>query len=88
MKIKEQFKIRKIGAEYVMVYNENSQMDFSRVIGLNDSAAFLIESVADIDFTIETWTQLLVGRYKIDQQRAQSDAEILADKLKQANIIE
>ena len=71
-----------------MVYNENSEINFSRVIGLNNSAAFLINSVENKDFNIETWTQLLIERYKIDQNTAQSDAEKLIDKLNQANILE
>lgn len=88
MRIKEQFKIRKIGTVYAIVDNENFEIDFSRVIALNDSAAFLIKSVEHIDFSIETWKNLLIERYKIDHQKAQSDAEKLVDKLTQANIIE
>jgi len=71
-----------------MAYNDNSEINFSRVIRLNDSAAFLIKSAEHNDFDLETWTQLLIDRFKIDQQRAQSDAEKLIDQLTRENIIE
>lgn len=70
-----------------MVCNEDDAVNYSRVIGLNNSAAFLIKATGHSDFDITTWTQLLVDRFSLEYERAQSDAGKLIDQLTQAKLL-
>jgi hypothetical protein len=70
-----------------MVCNENDVIDFSRVVVLNPSAAFLIKTVGHSDFDVTRLTQLLKDRFKLEPERAQSDAVKLIDQLTQAKLL-
>lgn len=87
MKIKEEYMIREIGGKPVMVCNENDVTDFSRVIALNPSAAFLIKTVGHSDFDTTRLTQLLMDRFNLEPERALSDAIKLIDQLTQAKLL-
>lgn len=80
MKLKDNLTIRKIGDEYMMVSNSGSNLDYTRVISLNSSAAFLVQEVQQKEFTKEEWVNLLVDKYNIDIERAQADVQLLIDK--------
>ena len=49
-------------------------------ITLNESAAYLWESVAGKEFDIDTLADLLIERYSIDRNLAKKDAEAIASK--------
>lgn len=88
MRIKEQFKVRKVGNEEVIVSNDPSGLNFSRVIVLNPTAAFLLKETDHRPFDVEQWSALLMEQYGIDHQRARLDVEKLIEKLTRENIIE
>lgn len=88
MKIREDYKIRKIGDEEVLVSHKGSSTNLSRVMVLNPSAAFLIRETAHRSFDAEEWAEMLVQHYGIDNNRAKADAEQLIARLKQEQVIE
>ena len=57
-------------------------------MSLNDSAAYLIESVRGKDFTLEDWVELLTDRYEVSGEQARADVELLIQMLKEAEIID
>ena len=57
-------------------------------MSLNDSAAYLIESVRGKDFTLEDWVELLTDRYEVSREQARADVELLIQMLKEAEIID
>jgi len=87
MKIKESYKIRKIGEEEVLVSHKGSSTNLTRVMVLNPSAAFLIRETAHRPFEAEEWSEMLVQHYGIDSDRAKADAEQLIARLKQEQVI-
>lgn len=52
-------------------------LDYTQAVSLNDSAAYLIESVRDEDFTSEDWVDLLTERYEVSREQATADVESL-----------
>lgn len=88
MRIKDQFKVRKVGNEEVIVSNDSSGLNFSRVIVLNPTAYFLLKETGHNPFDTDQWSNLLVKEYGIDHQRARLDVEKLIEKLTRENIIE
>lgn len=88
MKLKEDFSIRKIGDEYMMVTKTGSGLDYTRVVTLNHTAVYLIEAVQGKEFTVEDWVDLLVEKYGIERPAARKDVQALTDKLIKENIVE
>lgn len=81
MKLKDNLTIRKIGDEYMMVSESGSGLDYTRVISLNKTAAYLVQEVQQKEFTQEEWVQLLMDKYDVDSERAEADVQALIDKL-------
>ena len=80
MKLKDNLTIRKIGDEYMMVSESGSGLDYTRVISLNNSAAYLVMEVQQKEFTKEEWVTMLIDKYDVDKERAEADVQLLIDK--------
>ena len=87
-KIKEEYEIRKIGDEEVLVSHKGSSTNLSRLMVLNPSAAFLIRGTVPRSFDAKKWAEMLVERYGIESNRAEADAEQLIARLKREQVIE
>ncbi len=72
----------------MMVSKSGSGLDYTRVVTLNQSAAFLIESVQGKEFSAESWVDLLVEKYGISRLEADRDVQTLINALKQHNLVE
>lgn len=72
----------------MMVSEKGSSLDFTRVMTLNESAAYLIEKTGVEPFSIEKWTELLMDKYDVDKEVAERDVKTLVDKLVDAGIVE
>lgn len=87
MRIKENIKIKRIGDESILVSNDGENLNYTRVISLNQSAEFLITESFDNDFTVLEWADKLSGKYGINKAQAIADAQALAEKLIQAGVL-
>ena len=88
MKTKKGYRLRSLGDESLLVpENPYEAIDFSRMISLNASAAFLWKEVEDKDFDAETLVNLLMEGYGIDHDTAQHDVEALLQSWENAGII-
>ena len=67
-----------------MVGEGLSQVNFNKIISLNDSAAWLWEQLQGKDFTEDTLTGLLLEKYDVSAEQAQADsAKLLAQWVEQ-----
>ena len=87
MRIKDQISLRKIADEYIMIVGTEDSLDYTQAVSLNESAAYLIESVRDEDFTSEDWVDLLTERYEVSREQATADVESLIRMLQEAKVI-
>ena len=78
MKIKEGFVLRSICGEHVVVGEGLSQVNFNKMLSLNQTAAYLWEAVVGKEFTVDDLTQLLLDRYEVSPETARADAGKLA----------
>ena len=88
MKQKQGFNLRHVGSEHIIVAEGLENIDFTKIISLNDSAAFLWTKVKDKEFTIKDLAELLIEEYDIDDATASTDAEVLAESWVKADIVE
>lgn len=80
MKINEGFELRKVCDENVIVAYGRKNIDFSKVISLNESAAYLWNAVVGKEFTCQELADLLCNEYDVDAQTALEDVtQMVAD---------
>ena len=77
MKIKEGFILRKICGEYVVVGEGLAQVNFNKMLSLNETAAYLWEAVSGKEFDKEDLVQLLLDKYDVTPERAAADVDKL-----------
>lgn len=88
MKTKKGYRLRQLGTEYILVAEGLEVMDANQMISMNETAAFLWESVEGKTFGADTLAQLLVDEYGITMEMAEKDIKPLLETWTKAGIIE
>ena len=89
MKTKKGFRLRTVCGENIIVSEGIENIDFSRIISMNESSAFLWKKVENgQDFTEEDLTQYLTDEYEVDEATARKDINALTANWLKAGIIE
>lgn len=88
MKIKENYVLREICGEKVLSEEGSQNVNMSKFIKLNETAAFLVESVGEGEFTPESLASLLCGKYEVSGETALADARRLCSTLLENGIAE
>ena len=88
MKTKKGFNLRTVCGENIIVAEGIENVDFSRIISMNESSAYLWKNIQGTDFDANTLAELLLKEYEVDEATARSDAESLVEKWLEAGIIE
>lgn len=78
MKIKNGFELRDVCGENVIVSYGEENIDFSKVISLNESAAYLWHAVEGKEFDAQLLANLLREEYEVDEPTALADATRMA----------
>lgn len=79
MKIKEGFVLRTICGQNVVSGEGTGNVNFSKLISLNETAAYLFKALLGReDFTPEDMADLLVEAYEVDRETALADSRVLA----------
>ncbi len=88
MKVKKGFQLRDVCGEHVVVAHGLENIDFSRIIHLNESAALVWKAISQSEFTTEDMAQALMAEYDVTADTALSDATQLAEQWKEIGLIE
>ncbi len=87
MKAKKGFNLRTICGEHIIVAEGIQNIDFSHIISMNESSAYLWENIQKRDnFTEEDLRDLLTQEYEVDEETALRDAREVARQWKEAGI--
>ena len=88
MKLLDGFRLRPLAGEYIVMGETPERIDFSRVVSLNATAAYLWEQIQGRDFTPEDLVSLLTAKYDVDPAQARVDVDNLLDRWRQAALVE
>ena len=89
MKAKKGFKLREICGENIIVADGIENIDFSSIISMNESSAYLWKAIQDKEqFSTEELAALLTEQYEVDEATALADSRMLVDQWLKAGIIE
>ncbi len=88
MKIKKGFEVRNVCGENIVIAHGVENIDFTKVITLNESAAYIWKKVEGKDFTEENMVDVLMDEYEVDKEQAQADVKKLATSWVEAGLVE
>ncbi len=88
MKIVDGFKLRSVAGEMVVSGEGVGQINFNKLIALNETAAYLWQEVESKEFDAQMMADLLVAEYEIESDIALRDAQALIDKWVECGIVE
>lgn len=89
MKAKKGFNLREICGEHIIVAEGKENIDFTNIISMNETSAYLWQLIQDKDyFDEECLASLLTERYDVDDNTALNDAKELVSLWNKAGIIE
>lgn len=88
MKIKENFKVRDIAGEHLIVSQGRLEADMTQVISLNETAFLLWTELVGRDFTAKDAADILLADYSIPEERALADAQRWIERLVGCGVID
>ena len=88
MKIVDGFRLRELMGQAIVIGEGVNQVDFNKLVTLNESAAYLWRTVEGKDFEVETLAALLIEKYDIDEELAMKDASALVSQWKEIGLVE
>lgn len=89
MKTKKGFELQNVCGEHIIVPAGAENVDFSKIISLNPTAAYLWEGVAKKEeFSIEDMVQLLLDEYEVEEPVAREDCLMIAERWAEMGLIE
>lgn len=88
MKIKDGFVLREMCGENIVAAEGIENINFNKLISLNESAAYLWRELIGKEFTTEEMAELLIVRYGIDKELATTDSANLCEAWINAGIAE
>lgn len=80
MKLIEGFRLREVMGQAIVIGEGINQINFNKLITLNESAAYLWKAVEGKEFDAAMLAGLLMEKYGIDETLASADAEAIAAK--------
>ena len=89
MKIKKGFQLQNVCGEHIIIPAGEENIDFSHIISLNPTAAYLWEKIAEkVEFTIEDMVQLLLDEYEVEEDVALEDCKLIAERWAEMGLID
>lgn len=86
MKLRADLTLRKVGNEYFIVEPDQGMVDLSKVFTLNETAAFLWNSLQGKEFDTQSAADILIQEYQIDQDTALKDTQKILDMFKSQSL--
>ena len=89
MKVKNGLQLQQVCDEYIIIPAGEENMDFSQIISLNPTAAYLWENIAEREeFTIDEMVQLLLDEYEVEEDIAREDCKLIAERWAEMGLLE
>lgn len=88
MKTKKGFVLRNVCGENIIVAEGKENIDFTKIISMNETAAYLWKNVEGKDFDPDTLKNLLMKEYEVEETTADTDAKTIAKQWIEAGIAE
>lgn len=88
MRTKKNLVLRPLGDQFILVAEGKAVADFTQMVSMNASSAYLWDAVEGKDFDLAMLADLLVEAYDITKEQAEHDAAVVMDDWKRIGITE
>ena len=91
MKTKKGFKLRPLGDEWILVGESVEQINFNKIITMNETAAFLWTKTQEhkgVELTPEVMADWLCEEYEVSREQALMDAKLTLENWAEIGIAE
>lgn len=88
MRIKKGFKLREIMGEFAVIGEGLEQVNFNKIISLNNTAAYIWKEIEGKEFDADMVAELLLAKYDVEEELARKDAAALVQKLVENGLTE
>lgn len=88
MKIKEDFVLRDVCGEKVVMGEGLKNINFNKIINLNATAAYLWNELQGKEFDVQMMADILCRQYEVSMDKALEDSKALAAKLMEVGVVE
>ena len=88
MKIKKGFVLRTICGQNVISGEGLDQVNFSKLISLNDTATFLWKAAQEGDFDEEVLVSRLLEEYEVEKEVAERDVHAMLAQWRELGLVE
>ncbi|ALO48043.1 PqqD family protein [Hoylesella enoeca] len=88
MKAKKGFNLRTICGRQIIVAEGEENIDFSNIITMNETSAFLWKQIGNKEFTTDDLVRLLTTHYEVSEEEARKDVTELIEQFLKIGIIE
>lgn len=87
MKINNNFILRKIAGESILIPTWTTTQNFNGLISLNGMATFIWENLGKVD-SVDDLINLVLDEYDVDYDTAKTDIQEFVKSLQQVGIVE
>ena len=87
MQIKQGIVLNEVCGEHFLVPMGEENIDFSKLIALNESSLLLWKRMEQGDFTEDDLVQTILDEYEVDADTARKDVRNIIEQFKAENII-
>ncbi len=88
MRLKENFELREVCGESVLIPCGIENIDFNSIIHLNETGALLWNEAQAGEFSIDSLADVLSGKYDVTPEKARPDVALFVEKLKANKLVE
>ncbi len=88
MKIKQEYKVREIAGENVVIMQGRQGADLTQIITLNTSALELWNALSGREFTAEDAAEVLMRNFEVEPEVALRDATAWVERMAECGLIE
>ena len=88
MKIKDGFVLEEVGGSYIAVAVGKRAENFSAMVRMNSTGAFLWNIMAELDVSREDLLEKMLESYEVDRETALSGIIAFENKLRDGGILE
>lgn len=89
MKAKKGFELQNVCGEDILVPAGVENVDFSRIISLNPTAAFLWNHISKLEtFTVDNMVEALLEEYEVEESVAREDCKLMVDRWNEMGLLE
>ena len=87
MQVKSGFKLNEVCGQTFLVPMGESNIDFSKLIALNESSLLLWKRMSEGEFTTDDLVKTLLDEYEVDEATARKDIEAIVEQFKSEGVV-